>query len=67
MKFKTNVMCGACIDKVTPHLNRVVGEGNWEVDTRDPKKILTVKNDSVSSTDVVNALTEAGYKSEVIA
>lgn len=66
MKFKTNVMCGACIEKVTPHLNKAVGEGNWEVDTKDPKKILTVKNDNVTSSDVVNALTNAGYKSEVM-
>lgn len=66
MKFKTNIMCGSCIEKVTPYLNKTVGENNWEVDTRDPKKILTVKNPDVKSDNVMNAITDAGYKSELI-
>lgn len=66
MKFKTNVMCANCIAKVTPYLNKTVGKQNWEVDTKDPKKILTVKNENVSSDDVVKSLAEAGYKAEAV-
>lgn len=66
MKFKTNVMCGSCVEKVTPFLNKVAGENNWEVDTKDPKKILTVNNSDVKAADVVQALNDVGYKSEPI-
>lgn len=64
MKFKTNIMCGDCIKKITPYLDKTVGDNNWSVDTKDPKKILTVNNESVNSNDVVNALSDAGYKAE---
>ena len=30
-QFKTNIMCGSCIAKVTPLLNETFGEKNWEV------------------------------------
>lgn len=66
MKFKTNVMCANCIAKVTPYLNKVAGENNWEVDTKDPKKILTIKNNNVKDQDVLKALSEAGYKAEAV-
>jgi copper chaperone CopZ len=66
MKFKTNVMCANCIAKVTPYLNKVAGENNWEVDIKDPKKILTVRNEKVKGEEVIHALNEAGYKSELV-
>lgn len=66
MKLKTNVMCGSCIAKITPVLNEMVGEGNWKVDTTDPKKILTVNSDSINEDQVINALGKVGYKAEVI-
>lgn len=59
-------MCANCISKVTPYLNKVAGENNWEVDIKDPKKILTVKSGDVKSSDVIEALKEAGYKSELV-
>lgn len=60
--FKTNIMCNDCIKKVTPYLNEVVGEKNWEVNIKDPKKILTVEAEN--SAEVVAALNKAGYKAE---
>lgn len=65
MKFKTNVMCMNCINKITPYMDKVAGKGNWEVDLKNPKRIMTVKNLDIRSEDIVNALKEAGYKSEV--
>jgi len=63
-KFKTNIKCSACVDKVTPYLNEVVGEGNWEVDLNDPTRTLTTK-EKVSETEINEALKKAGYKAEV--
>ena len=60
-------MCGSCIAKVIPVLNEIVGENNWKVDTQDPKKILTLTNDDVDKSEVINALQKIGYKAEELA
>ncbi len=57
-------MCGSCIEKVTPVLNKEFGENNWKVDTQNPKKILTVTADNADKNDVINAVQKAGYKAE---
>jgi copper chaperone CopZ len=59
-------MCGSCIAKVTPVLNEEIGEGNWKVDTQNPKKILTVTNESLNEKEIINAVEKAGYKAEEI-
>jgi copper chaperone CopZ len=66
-QFKTNIMCGSCIAKVSPVLNETFGENNWKVDTQNPKKILTVTTENESDDDVIKALEKAGYKAEEIA
>lgn len=66
VELKTNIMCGSCIAKVTPILNEKIGEGKWKVDTQDPKKTLTVNNESLSPDDIINAVEKAGYKAELL-
>lgn len=65
-QFKTNIMCGDCIAKVTPVLNEAFGENNWQVNTKDPKKILTVSSDNADEKDVKNTLGKVGYQAEEI-
>lgn len=67
IKLKTNIKCGGCIATVTPFLNQSVGEGNWQVDTQTPDKILTVQAEGVSLEAVKTAVQQAGYKAEVLA
>ena len=62
--LKTNINCGGCVAKVTPSLNATVGEGNWNVDTANPKKILTVTNGKVEKEEVIKAVKKAGFKVE---
>ena len=64
IELKTNIMCDACIAKVSPTLNEEVGESNWKVDTLNPKKILTVRADNLDEQDVIKAVQKAGYKAE---
>lgn len=66
IKLKTNIKCGGCVAAVTPFLNQSVGEGNWQVDTQNPDKVLTVKTDGVSAGAVQKAVQQAGYKAEVL-
>lgn len=64
MEFKTNIMCGSCIAKVTPVLNEMIGENNWKVDIKNPKKTLTISADGAIEEDVIEALKKIGYKAE---
>ena len=65
LKFKTNIKCGGCVAAVTPHLNELAGENNWEVDLADERRVLSVSAD-VPATKVQEALAKAGYKGEKI-
>lgn len=59
LKFKTNIMCAACVAKVTPHLDQAVGEGRWQADVTHKDRILTVEG--ATEQQVAQALTRAGY------
>lgn len=65
-QFKTNINCSSCVAKVTPFLNDVEGIGNWEVDTANREKILTLKSEGISEKEVVEAVQKAGFKIEPI-
>ena len=62
LKFNTNINCGGCIKAVTPTLNQEAGTGNWQVDTANPNKILTVTSDTLTAAQVVQAVEKAGFK-----
>jgi copper chaperone len=64
IELKTNIMCAACIAKVTPTLNETAGEANWKVDIQNPKKILTITTNQLSDEEVIKAVAKAGYKAE---
>lgn len=64
IQLKTNIMCSSCIAKVTPVLNETFGEKNWEVDIKDPKKVLTVSAENADASDVIKTLGKVGYKAE---
>lgn len=65
-QFKTNIMCGSCIAKVTPYLNESRDIRHWEVDTQNPNKILTVETENLTDEMVKEIVKEAGYKAELI-
>ena len=67
MQLKTNIMCGSCIQKVTPVFNEELGEGKWSVDTNDPRKVLTVTSPDLSKQKILSAVAKAGYKAEELA
>lgn len=65
-QFKTNIMCGSCIAKVTPYLNANNEIKNWEVDTQNPNKVLTVETDNLNNEKVREIVQQAGFKAEPI-
>jgi copper chaperone CopZ len=66
IKLKTNIKCGGCVATVTPFLNESVGAGNWQVDTQDPNKVLTVQREGITADTIKAAVHQAGYKAEVL-
>lgn len=66
LKFKTNIKCSGCLSKVTPTLNEVAGENNWNVNIYDPKKTLTVEAEGLSKERIIDAIQKAGYSAEVL-
>lgn len=67
LQFKTNIKCSGCIAKVTPVLNEVAGEDNWEVDLQSADKVLTVSTDQADQQKIKQAIEQAGYKAEALA
>lgn len=65
LKFTTTIKCSGCVDKVTPFLNKALGEGNWEVDYNNPSKVLTVKGEK-DENKVIEAVEKAGYKAKAL-
>lgn len=64
-KFKTNINCGGCVSGVTPFLNKLENI-NWNVDTDNPDKILTVETETVSEEDIIKAVKKAGFEIEAV-
>ena len=67
LRFKTNINCGGCVKAVTPQLDKVEGIANWQVDTDNPEKILTVEAQGADAATVKKAVEAAGFKAEPIA
>ncbi len=66
LQFKTNINCGGCVAKVTGPLNEEASIKNWQVDTANPQKILTVKTEDLSAKQIIEVVNKAGFKAEVI-
>jgi copper chaperone CopZ len=66
LQFTTSINCGSCVRVVSPTLNQLVGEGNWQVDTENPAKVLTITQDNVSAEQVESALKQLGYSAESV-
>lgn len=67
LKFKTTINCGGCVRAVTGPLNDEAEITNWQVDTDNPDKILTVQGDDVRPEQVIRAVQEAGFEIEPVA
>lgn len=55
-QFKTNINCGGCVASVKPHLNNAEGVCEWNVDTTNKDKILTVKSEGITEEQVLGII-----------
>lgn len=65
-KFKTNINCGGCVSGVSSFLNGLDGVSEWEVDTNNKDKILTVVANTATEQDVIDSVQKAGFKIDPI-
>ena len=64
LQFKTNINCGGCVASVKPHLDNAAGIGEWNVDTANKDKILTVQSEGITEGEVVDIIKKTGFKAE---
>jgi len=65
-QFKTNINCSSCVAKITPVLNASEHVTNWNVDTTNQAKILTVETENGEEADIKELVQKAGFTAEVI-
>lgn len=65
-QFKTNINCSGCVAQVTPHLSANQDIKNWNVDTVNPQKLLTVETENLSEEEVRNIVEKAGFKAQTV-
>ena len=66
LKFKTNINCSGCVEKVTPFLNDANGICHWDVDTANKDKILSVHSRRNYQEEVIQKVQDAGFKIELL-
>lgn len=66
LKFNSTIKCTGCLAKVTAFLDQTAGANNWEVDLKNPDKVLTVKSNGVSAAEISKAVADAGYMAESV-
>ena len=64
-RFKTNIKCGGCVQKVKPFLDSLKDIEEWNVDLNSPDRVLTVEGE-ISADNVIRAISGAGYRAERI-
>lgn len=65
-QFKTNLNCGGCVAKVKSDLDDAHGVGEWNVDTENEDKILTISSTGITEDEVVAIIERKGFKAAPI-
>lgn len=66
LQFKTNLNCEGCVSKVKPGLDDASSICEWNVDTTNSDKILTVTSEGITAGEVVAIIKSKGFKAEPI-
>ena len=66
LKFKSNLKCDGCVQKITPSMNALKGVISWKVDMTSRPLILEVEAETVTEEEIIKSVEQAGYKIELI-
>lgn len=64
LQFKTNLNCGGCVSKVQTDLDNANGIVEWNVDTANSDKILTVRSEGITEGEIIAIIKSKGFKAE---
>ncbi|WP_104383322.1 cation transporter [Sphingobacterium sp. HMA12] len=64
IQFKTNLNCAGCVAKVRADLDNAQGICEWNVDTSNSDKILTVKSNGISEEEIIEIIKKKGFIAE---
>lgn len=62
--LKTNLNCSGCVAKVKADLDNASGIIEWNVDTNNPDKVLTVSSDGISEEQIKQIIKSKGFSIE---
>ncbi|HCI58790.1 MAG: hypothetical protein JST71_05895 [Bacteroidetes bacterium] len=65
-QFKTNINCSGCVAAVKPHLDKLINSENWQVETTNKDKILSVITNEVLEEEIIKTVQKAGFKIEIL-
>lgn len=66
LRFKTNLHCSGCMDRVKPVLDQADTIASWNLDLNHPDKILEVQSRGIGAEEVIALLAGRGYQAEEI-
>lgn len=66
VQFKTNINCSSCVARIAPTLDKEAAIQEWKVDTLNPKKILTVEKEGITTDQIMAAVKHAGFNIELL-
>lgn len=62
--LRTNIDTLSAIAEVSNLLNGISSIHRWSIDIEDIDNVLRVESDSLTSTDIIKTLQQAGYSAE---
>lgn len=63
-RFRTNIMCGGCIAKITPVLDGAEGVASWSVALETPDRVLTIVPNGIGEEELLQMVRAAGFTIE---
>ncbi len=66
LRFKTDLKCNGCVQKISSFLSKIKEIKEWKVDLNEADRTLTVEGNDLVAADIISALKQAGYKAEQI-
>ena len=66
LQFRTNIANPLCVNTASLEIDKLSNVKNWEVNTKDSQKVLTIRGSQLNPTQIKKAIKKAGFKAEAI-
>ncbi len=66
LQYKTNINCSSCVATIKPHLDSLDCVFEWNVDTANKNKVLTIQSKENAHEQIMETVQKAGFKIELL-